>query len=297
MVRITCLGIAVLDLIMQVDEMPHLADKYRAKAVKLTGGGLSGNAATACARLGAKTRIITRIGDDLIGDMILKGLEKEGIDISLCRNYAAKDSPISAIFVDNQGERMIMSHSDENIEEDAAWLPVDLASTSDAVCGDTRWETGALTLFNQARAAQIPSLLDADRGPKNKEVILAASHVGFSARGLREFTHIQELDKALAEAMQLSSHNFLCVTDGANGVWYGLEGRVKNLPAFNIKAVDTLGAGDTWHGALAVALAEKQPIEQALRFANATAALKCLTFGGREGIPKREAVEVFLKGA
>ena len=85
------------------------------------------------------------------------------------------------------------------------------------------------------------------------------------------------------------------VTDGGNGVWYtGVDG-VAHIPAFPIKPVDTLGAGDIWHGAFALAIAEGQEAVDGIRFANATAALKCMKPGGREGCPDRAAVLSFLK--
>jgi sulfofructose kinase len=287
--KITCIGIACLDMIFQIDVLPSSFTKYRAKDVVMLGGGLAGNAAVACARLGAKTSLITRLGDDKIGDMILEELTSEGIDCALSPRFKGRQSPISSIFVDQTGERMIMSYSDHDLPKDASWLP---PLNADAVLGDTRWEVGALALFTQAQAANIPAILDADRGIIDINLLHAASHVGFSAQGLREITGMEDLQTALKS---LTTSNFLCVTDGENGVYYKENGRIKHLPAFKITVKDTLAAGDTWHGAFAVALSEQQPIETALRFANAAAALKCTKFGGRTGIPTRVDVELFLK--
>jgi sulfofructose kinase len=278
-----------MDMVFQIDTLPSAFTKYRAKDVVMLGGGLAGNASVACARLGAKTSLITRLGDDKIGDMILEELTSEGIDCALSPRFPNRKSPISSIFVDQSGERMIMSYSDHDLPKDASWLP---PLNADAVLGDTRWEVGALALFTQARAATIPAILDADRGISDIKLLHAASHVGFSAQGLREITGIEDLQTALKS---LTTSNFLCVTDGENGVYYKENQRIKHLLAFKIAVKDTLAAGDTWHGALAVALSEKQPIEQALRFANAASALKCMTFGGRTGIPTRDMVNDFLK--
>ena len=74
-----------------------------------------------------------------------------------------------------------------------------------------------------------------------------------------------------------------------------IHGRIIQEPGFRVQAVDTLGAGDVWHGAFALALGEQQPIAQALRFANAAAALKCTRPGGREGIPSRAQTEAFMR--
>ena len=88
---------------------------------------------------------------------------------------------------------------------------------------------------------------------------------------------------------------FLAVTLGAGGVlWLDEQDRVRRLQSFPVHAVDTLGAGDTFHGSFALALAEKMPEPEALRFASAVAAIKCSRFGGRAGVPNRAEVEEFL---
>ncbi len=85
------------------------------------------------------------------------------------------------------------------------------------------------------------------------------------------------------------------MTDGENGVYWTEGERIRHTPAFHVQAVDTLAAGDTWHGAFALALAEGMGEEPAVRYASAVAAIKCTRFGGRDGIPDRAEVEAFLK--
>jgi sulfofructose kinase len=85
------------------------------------------------------------------------------------------------------------------------------------------------------------------------------------------------------------------VTCGEQGVYWWQDGVIHHRPAYRVEVVDTLAAGDVFHGALALALAERQPIERAVRFASAAAALKCTRFGGREGIPDRATVERFMR--
>jgi sulfofructose kinase len=89
---------------------------------------------------------------------------------------------------------------------------------------------------------------------------------------------------------------WLAVTCGGEGVYWLDDGQVRHLPAFEVEVVDTLAAGDVFHGALALALAERRPIEAALPFAAAAAAIKCTRFGGRDGIPNRAEVERLLAG-
>lgn len=293
--RIVCAGIATLDLVYAVEAMPVEAVKYRARDLAISGGGLAGNAAVAAARLGARVALLTRLGDDLPGKAILDGLEAEGIDCSRISRVAGGRSPVSAVIVDPAGERLVVSYSDNATLGDAADLPDGLLAGADACYAETRWIAAALRLLPQARVAGIPSVLDADRQPSDPTVLDLASHVGFSAPALRELTGTDDLAAALATA-SAGRTNVLLVTDGARGAWFIDDGRVHHEPAFPVSAVDTLGAGDTWHGALAVALAERQPLARAVRFANGAAALKCMTFGGRKGMPTRAALDALLAG-
>ncbi|QCK87378.1 sugar kinase [Phreatobacter aquaticus] len=296
MTRIVAAGITTLDFIYSVDVMPSEALKYRSKALTTSGGGLAGNAATACARLGCDVRLIARLGDDPVAQSILAEFHDEGVDTSGIRLFAGHRSPVSAVMVDPAGERMVVSYSDDTIPAGTDWFPADLGQWMDAAHTDTRWIEAALAVLAEARKAGKPSVLDADRKPTRPEVIGLASHVGFSAQALREFTGIHDLPVALAQAAA-AAVNILIVTDGPRGCWYMEGGRVHHVPAFAVNAVDTLGAGDTWHGALAVALAEAQPLGRAIRFASAAAALKCTEFGGRKGMPTRSALDHFLKGS
>jgi sulfofructose kinase len=291
--RIVCAGITTLDFIYAVDVMPIEPLKYRSNTMVTSGGGLAGNAATACARLGARVKLVARLGDDPWADPMIAELERDGVDCTLVRRCAGYRSPVSAVIVDPKGERLVVSYSDPAIPSDTGWIPTDLADDADALYAETRWIEAALHVLPQARQAGIPSVLDADRRPTRPEVLELASHVGFSAPALREWTGIHDLPAALALASKGIANVFL-VTDGASGAWYMEGNAVVHVPAFPVTSVDTLGAGDTWHGALAVALAEHQPLGDAVRVANAAAALKCTEFGGRKGMPSRARVAALL---
>ncbi|MGU9981430.1 PfkB family carbohydrate kinase [Phreatobacter sp. HK31-P] len=293
--RIVCAGITTLDVIYGLDAIPTVPLKFRSSRMTTSGGGLAGNAATACARLGADVSLIARLGDDPFAGIMIEELERDGVDCRWVRRCPGHRSPVSAVIVDRLGERLVVSYSDPDIPSDTGWLPADVLHGADAFYAETRWIEAALALLPEARRLGLPSVLDADRRPTHPEVLALASHVGFSAPALREWTGIDDLPVALAEASR-GATNVHLVTDGANGAWFMEDGAIRHVPAFPVRAVDTLGAGDTWHGALAVALADGQPLALAVRFANAAAALKCTEFGGRKGMPPRERVEAMLAG-
>jgi sulfofructose kinase len=175
-----------------------------------------------------------------------------------------------------------------------SWLPESLPDGVNVVLGDTRWPEGAAHLFRAARSAGAQAVLDGDRKPALPEVMTLATHVAFSAQGVSEITGIADPVEAL-RALADGASNWLAVTDGERGVFFVEDGAIAHEPAFRVDTVDTLGAGDVWHGAFALALAEGMSEREAVRFASAVAAIKCTRFGGRAGIPRRAEVDAFLE--
>lgn len=293
MASVLCVGIATLDYVYAVPDLPNEGTKYRATALEVVGGGIAANAAVAVARLGGKASLLARLGDDVPGQVIRDGLISDHVDMGLAPAVNGFRSPVSAIMVDAAGERMIVSYSDPEMPLQPEWLPREVPLATRAVLGDTRWEDGSLCLFQAARKAGIPAILDADRKPADPSLLAAASHIAFSELGLAEQTGLT--DPAAALHSYPAGHIWLAVTAGERGVWVRNRGAISHVPAFQVDVVDTLGAGDVWHGAFALALAEVQAEIDAVRFANAAAAIKCTRFGGRKGAPSRAEVEQFLK--
>lgn len=289
-----CVGISTLDYVYQLDMMPLRPEKHRAKALSVVGGGLAANAAVAAARLGGRVMMATRLGDDVAGAQIAAEFAAEGLDCQYVRHLRGFSSPVSSIMVDNAGERLVVSYSDPAMPTDPSWLPDVLPDGIDAICGDTRWPEGALKMLLVARKAQKPAVLDGDR-KVDITLVEAATHVVFSEQGIRETTGISDPSDALA-AIGPMSQNWLAVTLGSRGMMHWSGHQIVHTASFDVEVVDTLGAGDVWHGAFALALGEGRNEHSAIRFANAAAALKCTRFGGRKGAPSRAEVNGFLKG-
>ncbi len=285
-------GMAAADFVFQLDRLPRAGAKYRAKDVEIVGGGTAANAAAAIARLGGAAILVTRVGDDGVGRTILADLRAEGVDCDAAMVAPGGRSPLSSIYVDAAGERQVVNFRGDGLAEH----PGDLASIAGrigAVLVDTRWPEAARAGLEFARSLGIPGVVDAE-APVPEGLLDGASHVAFALAGLRDFTGVDKKSAALrAAAGRLDS--WICVTDGAAGVNVVQGGEVTNVPAFAVDAVDTLGAGDVWHGAFALRLAEGADEMTAARFANAAAALKCTGFGGRRAAPGRSETENLLK--
>jgi sugar/nucleoside kinase (ribokinase family) len=145
-----------------------------------------------------------------------------------------------------------------------------------------------------ARRRGIPAVLDGDRATKPDDVLFGiSSHVIFSSEALRATTGLDDLAAALG-VIAATAGGFLAVTNGPDDMLCLEDGSLRRIPVFAVDVVDTLGAGDTFHGAFALALAEGRDPIAAMRFGAAAAALKCTRFGGISGTPGRAEVEALL---
>ncbi len=288
MVEVLVCGSAAVDMVFEVDAFPERAEKYAAREARIVGGGCAANAAVAIRRLGGRPRLLARFGQDMIGDMTLAELEREGVDLGLVDRRAGGRSAWSSILIDARGERQIVAFRGrdlaETVDKGALGCP-------DAVLADTRWPEAAEVALAHARDIGCPGVLDAE-APVPARLVELASHVAFSVQGLRAFTGAEGLEEGLRQAGE-STDAWLAVTDGAEGV---LMADGSRLPARQVQVVDTLGAGDVWHGAFALRLAEGSAEGEAVAFANAAAALKCTRAGGRLGTPSRDETERFMQG-
>ena len=298
MVSVVCLGIAIMDQVFAVESLPSGSGKEFAHDFMEIGGGPAATAAVAVVRLGAESTLWSRVGADAIGQQIIAELAGYGVDVAGVRPIEGSRSTLASVCVDHTGERGIVSFTDPKLDTDPSWLPLDVVESAGCVLGDCRWPRGVEAIFGKAREVGVPSLLDGDLTPDKAVIGLVplASHVAFSQGGLEQFSATDDPVDGLRLAAQ-ATNGWVCVTLGEKGAIWLEGGEPVHSPGFKVEAVDTVGAGDTFHGALAVALAEKQSIADAVRFAAAAAALKCTRFGGRTGIPTRSEVDAFLRHA
>jgi len=282
---------------MRVKNFPAPGTKVAASDFIVTGGGCAANAAVTCARLGARVQFAGPLGgaNDQISNRIVSDLNAEGIDCSGVVRVAGGVASVSLILLDTLGEKTIATRRGTRL---AGALPADpgkLVASADAVLIDNRFPEFVTAIARAAAKRRIPIVIDLDQPTKVKDPLLAlGTHVIASAEALRGTTGLEDHNAALQKlGKQLSG--FVAVTDGPYGVYWLEDGAIQHMPAFTVEAVDTLGAGDAFHGAFTLALAEGRDRVDCLRFASAAAAIKCTHFGGASGAPKRAEVESFLK--
>jgi len=201
------------------------------------------------------------------------------------------------VLLDARGERLVIGYRGTALSAPTDWLPLATVESAGAVLADVRWPQGAAAILAAARHAGVPAILDAEVAhPKVLDALVPlADHVIFSERGLAVFAP-GSLEAGLRRALSTGAR-VAAVTQGEAGAWW-IDARapegVRHTPAFRVNVVDTLAAGDVFHGAYAFAIAQRMPMDQAVRFASAAAAIKCSRPGGRAGAPSRAEVEALL---
>ena len=286
-----CLGIAVIDFVFHCDEIPTKATKYKANGVNTAVGGGATNAAIAIAKLGAKVDLASRLGDDAFADLITTKLRDEGVGTSQLHRSQNGQSSYSSIVVDQSGERQIVNFRGDALTDRTDWISP--SAQTRAILADTRWPTGMHAAMKIAKERNIPGIIDVDT-PFDECDLSLASHLAFARPALAELTGTNDLEDGLITAAQ--NGQWVCATDGADGCYTLKNGQLMHIKAPKVEAKDTLGAGDVWHGAFALALAQGRPEEEACQFANITAALKCTKIGVAKGMPDRSTVEKMMNG-
>jgi sulfofructose kinase len=292
---IVCLGTAVRDLVFAVPSLPSTPQKITASTLLKRSGGMAATAAVAAAALGGTVEYWGRLGDDETGRELRLELESRGVQVRACVVHGTQ-TPTAAVLVADNGERMLAVFPGR-LDDSADWLPLEKLSSVQAVHADFRWPQGARALYAAALERRIPRVLDADGGdPAAVRLLLAlVDHAIFSQTGLAELTGNADIEAGLRKAASLTA-GVVGVTLGEQGSVFLVDGVAHRVPAPKVVARDTNGAGDVFHGAYTLALAQGADVIDASRFATIAAALKCRNGSGWEAAPDRAAVNEFLKG-
>ncbi|MFM9941597.1 MAG: PfkB family carbohydrate kinase [Hyphomicrobiaceae bacterium] len=293
-------GHAALDRIYRISSFPPEPTKVRALEAIEAGGGMAANAAVAAARLGGEVEVWSRTGDDNAGAIIRAGLKSERVDIRYVHAFEEARSSTSAIIVDGHGERLIVGMRDTAIPSSTSWLPLDRVADADVVLADLRWLEATRVVFDRARKHGVPTVLDADLGAREAlpDLLKLTDYAIFSAPALRELGPAASTDEDRLVAIMAQGPRHVGVTLGAGGyLWRQQDGSGGHQAGFAVDVVDTTGAGDAFHGAFALMLAEGKTILECARIACAVAAMKCTRLGSRTGLPRRSELEAFLADA
>ena len=287
-------GSANLDVVVPVTRHPVIGetviggDHYRAT------GGKGANQAVACARLGAATSFVGAVGDDDPGRALTAALVEAGVEVSGLHRLDAVPSGLAVIVVDATGENTIVVSpgANDRLTPDLLPLPALAAAGVVLLQLETPLETVAaaaaaatgLVVLNPAPATELPAALLERTDvlvPNRTELALLAGHAA----------EPRELEEVVALARALEGPSRLVVTLGSDGAVVIDGDQVHTVPARQVTAVDATAAGDTFCGALTVALTEGADLVAAARWAAGAAALAVTRRGAQPSIPTRAEVE------
>src|ERR1700741_3792073 len=268
--RILCMGMPVRDLTFNTPGVPGRGSKENATGFDEICGGNALNGAIGIVRLGGRASICGPMGDtkETSSRFIFEQMAHEGIETKHLIHMPGLVTPISAVMIDPSGERTIVTFRDPKL-----WhvkLPDFDALLDDchAILTESRCPEFCTELGAEAVRRGIPVIVDVDRAMSLREGLLNAStHLVFSSEPLQETADETDDGQALKK-VATPTKSFLAGTRGARGtIWLDEQGQLQETPAFPVHTVDTLGAGDVFHGAFALAITEGQELRQGVGFA------------------------------
>ena len=294
--RMVALGAICTTAIFQVERIEAPPAKVMARNRCTVVDGMAISAACAFQKLGGQAQVWARVGQDAEADAMRQALRAEGLDTRGLHTVPGAQSSHAAVIVDAQGQRLVVPFHDPQVDASPHWLPLHELAQADLLHCDVRWPEGAQAALQAARAQGVATMVDGDVAPPEvlQRLMPLADYAVFSDAGLRVHTGLHDVREALLQVAARGHSRHVGASCGPDGYLWVQNGRIAHAPAPRVTVVDTLAAGDVFHGALALALLEGQDMARAARFACMAASLKCTQFGGRRGCPSREQVEQAL---
>lgn len=296
--RIVVLGSLNMDLVVRVQHLPAPGETLTGHSFFQAPGGKGANQAVAAARLGAAVQMVGRVGDDPFGTALLSSLGAAHVGTDHVSRTPGVSTGLAFIFLDDSAENVIVLEPGANGllqvgEVDAAALAI-----RDACALLMQLEVPLDTVIYaalSARAAGVHVVLNAAPArPLGKELLGIVDTLVVNEAELAAIAGPCADLEAAASALLTRGPREVLVTLGREGcLLAGREGSIR-VPAFQVDAVDTTAAGDTFTAAYAVALLEGRDPKARLRFASASAAVKVTRAGAQPGMPSRSDVEEFL---
>ena len=290
-IDVLCVGHAAYDLTFAIPHHPAPDEKTFATSFAGCGGGPAANAAVTVARLGGRSAFAGYLGQDIYGDLHLAELQEAEVDSSLVVRDT-NPTPLSVIWAKPDGNRSLVNYRGETqpLSENA----IDFRDSGAKVVLFDGWEPDiSLSLVEWAKTENIPTVLDAGSVHRGTEMLAGkVDYLVASEKFGQQFTGHDDAKTAVSHLSKIAKT--AVITLGANGLVWQSGTESGSLPAYPIHAVDTTGAGDTFHGAFAYTLSQNLPWLQILRYASAAAALCCTKHGARLGIPLKEELANFL---
>ena len=271
-VRIVCVGLATVDLVQRVEKIPRIDEKAEAESVEIAAGGPATNAAVTAAALGAEVILVTGVGSHPLGGLVRADLEANGVDLLDAAPHATEPPALSAVTVQSStGQRTVVSRNAADMYVSVPQMFSRLVASADVVLVDGHHPALALAAARSGR----PLVVDAGSWrPVLAQILPHASVVACSSRFRVPGTNNQN---AMAASIRGAGVRRIAVTHGPEPVKWWSDNESGRLAVPRVRAIDTTGAGDTFHGALAVAVGRDPRVSDfplALRYAIEVAGIR-----------------------
>jgi ribokinase len=300
---IIVLGSINMDLVVHAPRLPKPGESLIGTSFHTTPGGKGANQAVACARLGIKTHMIGRVGDDVFGDALLKNLAAYGVDTTDVSIEGSQPSGVALIAIDEAAENNIIVVPGANdtvgqseldylvsILPDVQVLLLQLEVPMDIVqkAAQLAHQRSITVILDPAPAKQLPAELYPYVDILTPNTTEAGILAGFPVET------IEEAEKA-ADLFLERGARLAIIKMGSMGAYAKDQTGGRFYPAIPVQAVDTVAAGDAFNGALGAALSEGQPFDKAMHWALAAGAIAVTHLGAQKAMPDRKEILEILK--
>jgi ribokinase len=303
MKAVVVLGSINMDLVVRTERFPHPGETLTGRTFYTAPGGKGANQAVAAARLGVPTRMVGRVGKDVFGNTLLASLKQDGVNVAAVQEDAEQPSGTAVIMVDDKAENEIVIVAGANgavceadldqlrqMLPDAGQLLLQLEVPMDTVLAAARLahEQDVTVIFDPAPVRPLPDALYPYIDILTPNESEAAALVGFAVN--------DEASAAKAAQVLLGrGARQVVIKMGGRGAYWHDGQQAAFLPAYKVNAVDTVAAGDAFNGALAAALAEGLPVQEALRWGMAGGAISTTRIGAQPSLASREELLALLE--
>jgi sugar/nucleoside kinase (ribokinase family) len=268
--------------------------KMKIQRQEILCGGQMATAMSACASLGLRAKYVGVTGTDDNGRRVRRELERRGIDLSDLIIRDAQNQFAVILVDETNGDRIVLWDRDEKLALRERDLPAEAIASARIVHVDDVDQPAAILAARMARERGVAVTSDIDRlTDRTRELIDAVTIPIFAEHVPTRVTGVADHQEAL-QALRAAHHRLLCVTLGERGAMAVDAAGTHYVPAFQVNAVDTTGAGDVFRAAFVYALLREWATEDILRFANAAAAVSCTRLGALGGIPSLHEVEALV---
>jgi len=301
--NIVVIGSSNTDMIVKVPRIPKPGETILGGSFSTAAGGKGANQAVAAARAGGNVTFIARVGEDMFGEQAVKGFESDGIVVDYITKDKKAPSGIAEIFVADDGENSIAvaSGANANLSVEDVLKAKDVIAKADIVIMqleiplETIHAAAGLAAENGVKVILNP----APAQPLSDDLLQLVSILTPNETEAELLTGVQVTDigsaKQAAEKLHAKGISMVIITLGAKGVYASTPEFTGAIPGFKVKALDTTAAGDVFNGALAVVLAGNKSLTDALRFANAAAAISVTKLGAQPSAPDLDSINTFLE--